>query len=216
MRTWRALLIAAGLSLCACAHELQIVNLQRYIVTSPVADPAVRPRVAIRPFTGTPEASFYHFAVAQQIGFDPYYQVVQSEADADMILSIEPSVRYRSSIWNLPIMFPGFLAFTPAWNGYIYGVDIETRYKVTDRAGVEIGGENLPVVYDIRHADLPRTALANFGWFPLLQPLPLVGGVYDAIVFDDAITDRVQAAVRENYGRYLYRQIAATLARAPR
>ena len=113
-------------------------------------------------------------------------------------------------------MFPGFLTFAPAWNGYVYSADIETRYEVTDSTGKRIGGEGLPVAYGIRHADVNRTAVANFGWFPLLQPLPLVGGVYDAIVFDDAITERVQGAVRENYGRYVYRQIAATLARVPR
>jgi len=216
MRSWRILLIAIGLSFSTCAHQLQILNLQQYVVTSPVGDPAARPRIAISPFAGTQEDGFYHFAVAQQVRFDPYYEVVESEADADIVLTIEPSARYRSSIWNLPIMFPGFVTFAPAWNGYVYSVDIQTKYKVTDRDGKEIGEQSLPVAYDIRHADLPRTALANFGWFPLLQPLPLVGGVYDAIVFDDEITGRVQAAVRENYGRYMYRQIAATLERAPR
>jgi hypothetical protein len=216
MRTWRALLIAIGLSFSACAHELQVVNLQNYIVTNPVGNPEVRPRVAIRPFSGKPEDKFYHFALAQQVGFDPYYQVVDNEADADFLLTLEPSVRYRSSLLNLPIMFPGFLAFTPAWHGYVYRAEIETRYDIRDRHGKQIGGENLPVAYDIRHADMPRTALANFGWFPLLQPLPLVGGIYDAIVFDDAITGRVENAVRENYGRYVYRQIGADLARVPR
>jgi len=216
MRAPRVLAIALWLGLAACAHELQIVNLQQYIVTNSVGSPEVRPRIAIRPFSGTSEDGFYHFAVAQQVRFDPYYQVVESEADADILLTIEPSVRYHSSAWNMLIMFPGFLTFAPAWNGYVYDADIQTLYKVTDPAGKEIGGETLPVEYSIRHADLPRTAFANFGWFPLLQPLPLVGGVYDAIVFDDEITGRIQAAVRENYGRYMYRQIAATLARVPR
>ncbi len=212
MRTTRSLLLALCLTLPACMHELQVTNLRDYQVTTAVGDPAIRPRIAVRPFRGTAEDSFYYFAVVQQMRYDAYIDVVELDASPDMIVTLEPRVRYSSSLWNFPIMFPGFFTFAPAWNGYVYHADIVTRFAVHDAKEALIGEAEIPVHYDIRHADVDRSAFANIGWGIVTAPIPFAAGIYDAAVFDDAIIGGVQTYVRENYGRYVYRHIVTKTA----
>jgi hypothetical protein len=193
-------------------HELQITNMREFQVTTAVGDPAIRPRIALRPFAGRAEDGFYYFAVVQQMRYDAYVEIVELDANPDMVVAIEPVVRYTSSLWNFPIMFPGFLTFAPAWNGYMYHADIDTHYQVHDGKGALIGADDLRVHYDIRHADVDRSVFANIGWFIVTSPVSFAAGIYDALVFDDAIVGGVQTYVRENYGRYIYRHIVTKTA----
>jgi hypothetical protein len=212
MRSIQVLLITICLTLPACMFPLTITNLRDYQVTTAVGDPAIRPRIAIRPFKGSQEDGFYYFAVRQQMMYDAYIDLVEPSENPDMIVTVTPKVRYESSLWNFPVMFPGFIAFAPAWNGYVYHAEIDTHYEVHDAKGALIGAEDVPVTYSIRHADVDRTAFAYIGWFIVTMPIPFAAGIYDAFVFDEAIVGGVQTYVRENYGRYVYRHIVTKTA----
>ena len=41
----------------------------------------------------------------------------------DFIVKLDIPTEYKGSGWNFLINFPGFLIFTPAWNGYVYKVN---------------------------------------------------------------------------------------------
>ena len=77
--------------------------------------------VAILPFSGTPDETYYFNALLDRIHQSPAVREVRTDYVAeragsfrpDVILSIEPQITYRSSGWNFLINWPGFLLFTP-------------------------------------------------------------------------------------------------------
>jgi hypothetical protein len=135
----------------------------------------------------------------------------------DVVLAIDHRLEYRSSGWNFLVNWPGFLAFLPAWIGYGYHADIETRVAIHDAQGALLGEETIPVNYRMRHADMDRTVWAGFGWFPATYGVAaLGGGVYGALTFDDDAIGAFQAATRENYASYAGSRVLERIAaRAP-
>ena len=119
----------------------------------------------------------------------------------DLVLAIDPVVEYKSSGWNFLINWPGYVIFTPAWNGYVYRADIATQIVVTDREGRSLGTLGVPVSYSLRHAELDRTFYTALGWFAL------GAGFYNARVFDRDLIDDLHVLVKGNYAAYVMGQL---------
>jgi hypothetical protein len=169
-----------------------------------------RINVAILPFSGSPDETYYFNALLDRIHQSPAVAEVRTDYiagkggsfDPDVILSIKPQVSYRSSGWNFLINWPGFLIFTPAWNGYVYHADILTRVAIHDGSGDLISEEQIPISYDIRQAEMDRTIWTGLTWLEV-SALALIGGIYNAFVFDDDILPQLQVHVKDNYSTYV-------------
>lgn len=196
--------------LSACSHELAVRNLDTYATPTRLEGIDQPIDVAILPFSGTPDETYYFNALLDRIHQSPSVREVRTDYAAeqagafrpDVILSIQPKVTYRSSGWNFLINWPGFLIFTPAWNGYVYHADILTVVGIHDGTGKRVSEESIPISYDIRQAEMDRTIWTGLTWLEF-SVLALVGGVYNAFVFDDDILPQLQVHVKDNYSTYV-------------
>jgi len=203
-----------GLTTSACTHELQVRNLARYSTPLRVSSSEVRPNVAVLPYRGGPDGIFYFNALVEQLSLSPSIGELETDYTPengsafrpDLVLAIDPIVDYRSSGWNFLINWPGFLIFTPAWNGYVYRADILTNVAMSDRNGSSLGSLNVPVTYNIRHAEMDRTIFAGLSWFEV-SLLAFGGGIYNANVFDRDLIGGLQTQVKTNYTNYVFGQV---------
>jgi len=194
----------------ACTHELAVRNLDLYSAPTRLEGGDRRINLAILPFSGGPDETYYFNALLDRIHQSPAISEVRTDYIAgkggsfqpDVILSIKPQVSYRSSGWNFLINWPGFLIFTPAWNGYVYHADILTRVAIHDGAGNLMSEEQIPISYSIRQAEMDRTIWTGLTWLEF-SALALIGGIYNAFVFDDDILPQLQVHVKDNYSTYV-------------
>ena len=222
----RAIALALGLGLATgCTHALQVQNLADYQEPIRLKRPLHPPRIAIQPYTGPNEAFFFFNALVQSLGTNTAVDEVQTDYVVakddsflpDLVLSIDHRLKYRSSGWNFFVDWPGYIVFMPAWIGYGYRADIETRVAIHDAQGALVAEESIPVAYRMRHADMDRTVWAGLGWFPATYGIAAVGGgVYAALNFDEDVIGGFQASTRENYSSYVAnRLLERVAARAP-
>ena len=218
----RVVLAMVALAAGACTHALEVVNAQQYVV--PVSYSRAAPvEVAIEPFAGRADAQWYFNVLVERLAAEPTVKAVQTdyrigaepagEGGPDLVLALAPSVEYRSSVWNFFINWPGFLIFTPAWNGYVYRADVYTQVTVRDGSGNLLSEIDVPISYSIREADGDRCALANVSWLEV-SAIALISGVYNAIVFDRDSIPALTAAVRGNYTDYVLGKLRPALAMA--
>ena len=204
------LLLALIPFLSACTHELAVRNLDVYSAPTHLEGIEQPINVAVLPFSGTPDETFYFNSLLDRIHQSPSVKEVRTDYASgktgtfrpDVILSIEPRMTYRSSGWNFLINWPGFLVFTPAWNGYVYHADILTRVLIYDGSGNLVSEESIPISYDIRQAEMDRTIWTGLTWLEV-SALALFGGIYNAFVFDDDILPQLQIHVKDNYSTYV-------------
>lgn len=198
----------------ACSHDLQIRNLSQYTTPVKLYGTDARPNIAVLPYAGTQDGLFYFNAVVERLNASrgigevrtDYIASKQGSYQPDLILQVIPQVDYRSSGWNFLINWPGFLIFTPAWNGYIYRADILTQVAISDRDGRDLGTTSIPISYNIRHAELDRTIFTGLTWFEV-SLLAFGGGIYNANVFDRDLIGGLQAQIKDNYASYVGNQI---------
>lgn len=194
----------------ACTHELAVKNLDTYSTPTRLEGGDRRIRVAVLPFSGGPDETYYFNALLDRIHQSPAVAELRTDYIAgksnsfkpDVILSIHLQVSYRSSGWNFLINWPGFLIFTPAWNGYIYHADILTRVAIHDGSGNLVSEEQIAISYSIRQAEMDRTIWTGLAWLEV-SALALIGGIYNAFVFDDDILPQLQVHVKDNYSTYV-------------
>ena len=222
----RAIALALGLGLgTGCTHALQVQNLADYQEPIRLERPLHPPRIAIEPYTGPNEAFFFFNALVERLGTSMAVDEVRTDYVVakddsflpDVVLSIDHRLDYSASGWNFLVDFPGYIAFMPAWIGYGYHADIETRVAIHDAQGALVAEETIPVAYRLRHADMDRTVWAGFGWIAPLYPVTAIGGgVYAALEFDDDVIGGFQAATRENYASWVANRLLEQIAaRAP-
>jgi hypothetical protein len=217
---WVLVLLTASGGM-ACSHALRVKNLDLYsapLQLGRVAD--VPPDVAVQPFAGAPDDLFYFNALVERLNMSPGIGEVQTGFvgisrgrrgfEPDLILSIRPRCEYRSSGWNFPINFPGFLLFVPLWNGYVYRADIVTEVLIQDADGNPLQQLNLPISYNIRQGDADRVTMAELSWFEV-GVLALIGGIYNATTFDRDIIPELQVRVKDNFANYVMDQLQPKL-----
>ena len=203
-------------SLSACSHQLEIKNEHLYSCATKICNIEKKPIVAILPFSGSQDDLFYFNAIVNRLSMAPNIKEFytdynpsregSSENRPDFILSVRPSVKYESSGWNFPINWPGFLIFTPAWNGYVYSADIMTFIDIQDKNGNVVNQIEIPMSYDIRQAEMDRTVFTGLTWLEV-SVLAFGGGIYNANVFDRDIIGAFQLQVKDNYTNYVMNEL---------
>lgn len=212
-----AILLLAPMA-SACSHALAIKNLDVYATPVRMSSSDHTPKVAVLPFKGQHDSLFYFNSIVQSLSADPGIGELTTDyvtkrnappsSRPDLILSISPHVEYRSSGWNFLINWPGFLIFTPAWNGYVYHADVMTRIAIHAGNGDLIAEAAVPVTYSIRHAEMDRTIFTGISWTGWdLTLLSLGGGIYNAFVFDRDLIGKFQVQSKDNYATFVTNQI---------
>lgn len=195
-----------------CSHSLQVRNLDSFTVPVSFGESEKKVNLGIMPFTGEPDSLWFFNVIAEGLNSREGIDKLQTNYRAkgkfnpDYILSIEPQAKYKSSAWNFIISCPGFIIFTPAWNGYVYSLDVKTTVTVYDGEEKKIKSFEIETPYSIRHAEFDRTSIdTGLGW---LFGFPAVlGGIYNAVAFDDDIKGNLQFKIKENYRSYVVEQI---------
>ena len=202
----------------ACSHTLDIKNMGTYRTLGVVyeEDP-----VCIGVITNTTQPveggyvrticeSLQNTGCATRVLFPYNFSLHKRNPKADIIVKINLSTDYSGSGWNFLINWPGFLIFTPAWNGYIYNADMDFQISIIDgKTNKSIDNFTVPIKYDIRHADMNRTWTVGVGWFEW-GITPLIGGFFFTN-YDDTITELILYKTRKNVGDYVSEKIALRL-----
>lgn len=195
-----------------CSHSLQVRNLDSFIVPVSFGESEKKINLGIMPFSGEPDDLLFFNTIIESLNSRENIDKLKTnyrtkvEFTPDYILSIEPQAKYKSSAWNFIISCPGFIIFTPAWNGYVYYVDIKTTVTVYDEEENKIKSFEIETPYSIRHAELDRTSI-DTGLGYLFGFPAFLGGIYNAITFDDDIKSNLQFKIKENYRSYVVDQI---------
>jgi hypothetical protein len=200
----------------ACTHDIEVSGLP------PDAGATAWEvgRVAVAPYRGPARGRPFHGHLLDALRSHPGVAEVtagwrpgaEEGPPPDVALAASAKVDYRGSLWNLPITFPGFLVFTHAWHGYVYGAEAVLEIQVLDpRSGERLASEVVETRFALRHCDRDRGFWASSGWWILVVPSLVAGVVFTG--FDEAAIDDFQDAIRQPYGNYLADR-ALTAARA--
>jgi hypothetical protein len=202
----------------ACSHPLEVKNFHTYSRPAQYVKLEPPPKVAVLPFSGTPDSAFYFNTLLDRLNRNPSIDEIRTDwarprgtrFEPDLVLSINPNVLYRSSGWNFVKNFPGFLVWAPAAAGYTYRADIVTDVVFYDAEGNELARKQIPISYDIRQAEFDRTAIAEISWFEV-GLFALIGGIYNANTFDRDIIVPLQLQVKDNYANYVQTELQGIL-----
>jgi hypothetical protein len=213
--------LVSMLGLCACSHELAVKNMHMYQTPVSYAK-AERPlNVAVLPFRGSNDDLFFYNALLERMNANPMVASLTTDyvpgrplaAPPDLVLGVRPSVRYRSSFVNFFVNWPGFIILTPTWNGYVYRADILTTVELCDADGRPYDQLDVPVSYNLRHADADRTIFTGLTWLEV-SSLALFGGIYNAMNFDRDVIPPLQLMVKDSYGQFIAAQLNGKLQNA--
>lgn len=209
--TFRLVLISFCLvAASGCSHSLTIKNLQDYCVPICIEESEKKINMGIKPTSGNSDQIWYANAIVENLNvrreigkLNSNYVEGRCNFSPNYILSIEPQAEYKSSGWNYLVNFPGGIIFTPAWNGYVYYVNITTNVVICGEDGNELNKFTVDTRYSIRHSEFDRT------WYPLFSfnVLNSLGGFYTAFVYDSDITPEVKADIKTNYSSYIVDKI---------
>jgi hypothetical protein len=212
--------LVVALSCAACSHTLEVKNLDLYRAPVRVGAEGLRPDVAVLPFAGSSDAMAYFNAIVERLAqsgtigrLRTDYVALGTGEPPDLVVRITPEVTYRSSGWNFLINWPGFLIFTPAWNGYVYYADIVTKVVVYDSGGQLLLETSVPISYSIRQAEMDRTIFTGLTWLEL-SVLAFGGGIYNARVFDRDLIGALEIHVKDNYATYVMGSVGPRVAPA--
>ena len=214
IQQWCCLLAGLGAVafLSGCQHALEVKNISDYRSLT-IATPRDVHSIGIVPSTtdihgerlvksaGTKLATYLDEVLL------PYS--TRSSRKVDVIASIKVAPNYKGSGLNFLINWPGFLIFTPAWNGYIYKVRYDVDIALTNAAdGGNIGTFSLPIDLHVRHAAMNRT-WTEVGWLEW-GVIPLVSGIFFTS-YDKKVTSILLDHVGDDIGEYIAQEILSRL-----
>lgn len=198
-----------------CQHALTVKNMGDYRRTGVVANRPVVVGLVVQSTDdasgrlGEGIASGLRNSAAEVIY--PYASAGSLKADVQANIVINPT--YKGSGANFFINFPGFLIFTPAWNGYVYKVDYDVSVKLVRTADQSpIDTFKLPIKLNVRHADFNRT-WTEVSWFEV-GAIALVSGVV-FINYDSTVSPLVADASKSTLGSYIAQEIVKKVNAAP-
>jgi len=191
-----------------CAHSLDIKNLDAYRAHG-LAQLDRPLTIGIQSDSDDTERCRLLDGVAAALGRSSAQVVMpygpNSQKPVDVIAAIDIQTRHEGSGWNFLINWPGFLIWTPAWNGYIYEVNYTVNGTLIDAATKKpIDQFQLPIALDIRHADTHRT-WTEISWLEV-SAIAFVGGLL-FMDYDEAVTPLVSDRVETPLGKHIAHEV---------
>ena len=200
--------------LSACVHTLEVVDIKDYKIT--LSDGPRQNVAVLRPALEEDDQAFFdlfidrlreHPATAQ-VRRNWTWDTQEAGFHPDVVVEVAPEVSYSGSGWNFLITFPGFLIFTPAWNGLVYHGDIATSIKTFNPTTRELISEETVVTdYSMRHLDFGRGFWAASGWWtPGYGATSLLSAFYN-ISYDGDATEPFVEKIRRSYGDFIAEKV---------
>lgn len=204
------LCVAALLS--GCTHALEVKNRDNFSITSSAPG---RSEVSVGVVTDNDIDNGKRLvdATVEALRFrlkSIIYPYSGADEKLDLIVMMKVESRHKGSGLNFLINWPGFLIWTPAWNGYIYEPSYDVRITIKDPVqGVILDTFNVPIKLDVRHADINRT-WTEVSWLEV-SLIALVGGIIFT-EYDPKVTPLVEREMRQELGAYLAEKILQQIA----
>jgi hypothetical protein len=200
----------SGLLLTGCAHELEVKNMLSYHNNMIMP---LNQRISIGIQSTAPDIHSEKLVKAVglelQKNADVYMPYVAGPRPVDAIVSMSLLPRYKGSGWNFLINWPGFLIWTPAWNGYVYRVYFDVAISIVDaKANKQIDSFNVPLYFNVRHADINRT-WTEISWLEV-SAIAFIGGLV-FISYDDNVTPELVHYVGPTIGDYIAQEIVSRM-----
>ena len=202
-----ALLLAMVLS-SGCAHQLDVKNLNAYqnMQMIPLRKPAT---VGVVPAACDVDTQRLLKGIGNALQkysatvLLPYYPGSANKADVVANIAIRPE--FEGSGWNFLINWPGFLIWTPAWNGYVYKANFDIQISLTKGSdNSRIDSWSIPINLNLRHAAIDRT-WTEIGWLEW-SVIPFIGGLVFT-QYDTDVTPILLEKIENPIGDYIAQQI---------
>jgi hypothetical protein len=193
-----------------CTHQLVVKNMSTYQNKS--VTPLKRPMtIGVVPIGQDTNCVQIVKGVGMALGGGNYSATVLlpyspgTDKRADVVANIKIGSEYAGSGWNFLINWPGFLIFTPAWNGYVYKANYQVDIALTKEAdNAPIDSWAMPINLNLRHAELDRT-WTEIGWLEV-GVIPLIGGIVFT-AYDTDVTDPLIQKIEMPIGDYIAQEI---------
>lgn len=207
--------IGAAFFLTGCQHALTVKNLDQYQRTGVVATKPVSVGLVVQgadePSGRLGEGIAAGLRNCSTEVVYPYTLSGSAKADVQANVIIHPS--YKGSGANFFINFPGFLIFTPAWNGYVYKVDYDVAVKLSRAADqMPIDDFMLPIKLNVRHAAMNRT-WTEVSWLEV--GIIALGGGIVFMDYDEKVSPLVANATKSTLGSYIAQEIVKRVNASP-
>jgi len=196
------------ISVSGCTHALEVKNIETYqnvrfdnlekpLKLGIVADPSTWEH---KQMMGNVTDMLLEHSVQTVM-----QQSVTPQIQVDAIARIDVKSAHDGSGTNFWIEWPGFLIFTPCWNGYIYEVKYDFKVQLLNSTTQKVMDEfNVPVTLDIRHADIGRT-WTEISWLEVSLIAFVSGFVF--MNYDAGVTPQLLQKYGRDVGRYVAKQI---------
>ena len=204
------LCIAALLS--GCTHALEVKNRDNFSITS--AAPA-RSEMSIGVITDNDVENGKRLvdATVESLRYrlkSIAYPYSGANEKIDLTVTMQVASKHKGSGLNFLINWPGFLIWTPAWNGYVYEPTYDVRITLKDPVqGTVLDSFNVPIQLDVRHAAINRT-WTEISWFEA-SIIAFVGGIVFTD-YDPKVTPLVEREMRQELGAFLAEKILLQMA----
>jgi len=195
-------------SLSGCSHTLEVKNIETY--QNVRFDNLEKPiKLGILTDSSTWEHKQLMSNISDMLMEHSVQTVIQQsvapQIQVDAIATIDVKSTHDGSGNNFWIEWPGFLIFTPCWNGYIYEVNYDFKVQLLNSTTQKVMDEfNVPVTLDIRHADIGRT-WTEISYLEVSLIAFVSGFVF--INYDDGVTPLLLQKHGRDVGRYVAKQI---------
>lgn len=192
-----------------CSHSLEIKNLHQYQASSLITMPkqlSIGVSTSNTQDNGKTLVTGVANGLAKYAGNIVYPYYPANSRQVDIIANVTIRSDHRGSGWNFLIEWPGFLIWTPAWNGYVYRpsyrVDIEL-IRAADN--MRMDSFSMPIDLNVRHAEIDRT-WTEISWLEVSAIAFISGFVF--IQYDDDVTPLLEREIKEPVGDYIAQEIA--------
>ncbi len=191
-----------------CTHQLEVKNLRSYqnLQMNPLQKALV---IGVVPSTEDIHSQELMKGIATALGkysatvLLPYSPGSAKKADVVANIAIRPE--YKGSGWNFLINWPGFLIWTPAWNGYVYKVNYNIEIMLSNGAdNSKIDSWSIPIKLNLRHADFDRT-WTEISWLEV-SGIAFIGGILFT-QYDDDVTPLLVEKIAVPIGDYIAQEI---------
>lgn len=195
------------LFLSACSHTLEVKNLNQYQMPS---SPPLAQKTSIGLMCNNTNLAAKKIMDGVRAELSKYCEVVEPYSPGhsravDYVTTVDIKEEYDGSGWNFLINFPGFLIFTPAWNGYVYSADYNFGIDIKEGANnQQVSNFTIPVNLNLRHAAINRT-WTELSWLEV-GAIALIGGIV-FISYDDSVTPLLASHIEDPIGTFVGQRI---------
>ena len=195
-----------------CAHTLEVKNIRSYenMQMNPLQKPVT---IGVVPATEDVDSQQLMKGIGTALGrYSATVLLPYSPGNAtraDVVANIKIRSEYKGSGWNFLINFPGFIIFTPAWNGYVYKANYNVDILLAKGAdNSRIDAWSTPINLDLRQAEFDRT-WTEISWLEV-GAIAFVGGIVFT-GYDTDVTQPLVEKIENPIGDYIAQEIVNRL-----